>query len=144
MLAERPCVLSVLPLSLSEASETRQAQNAQQLHGYLQMACSPVAPSRPCLLCASDHTDYNPALLHVRRSVEDLELAARVGFGRQGADRASPPLPYRDVVLPERLRFGYYVSGAFTLLTFLPFASFPRTITLHTNERRRRHRAPAS
>ncbi|RPD64393.1 amidase signature enzyme [Lentinus tigrinus ALCF2SS1-7] len=47
------------------------------------------------------------------RSVEDLELAARVVFGKQGTDYAPAPLPYRDVVLPEKLKFGYYLSDGY-------------------------------
>ncbi|KAH9166728.1 amidase [Lactarius sanguifluus] len=46
------------------------------------------------------------------RSVADLECMARVLFGaREGADAYFPsPLPYRDVKLPEKLRFGYYLN----------------------------------
>ncbi|KAI0741898.1 amidase signature enzyme [Daedaleopsis nitida] len=52
------------------------------------------------------------------RSVEDLELAARVVFGKtQGRSTSTgcdpAPLPYRDVALPEKLRFGYYLSDGF-------------------------------
>ena len=48
------------------------------------------------------------------RSVADLERFARVLFGvREGGDGYFPsPVPYRDVNLPERLRFGYYLNGA--------------------------------
>lgn len=43
------------------------------------------------------------------RSVADVELVARVAF-RRGARawEALPPVAYRDVSLPARLRFGYY------------------------------------
>lgn len=46
------------------------------------------------------------------RSVEDLQLATRVVFGKQGTEYDPAPVPYRDIALPERLRFGYYLSGA--------------------------------
>jgi hypothetical protein len=44
----------------------------------------------------------------------DLERMARVLFGeRSGRDGSFPaPVPYRDVTLPENLRFGYYLNGA--------------------------------
>ena len=48
------------------------------------------------------------------RSVEDLERMARVLFGERGSGNGyfPAPVPYRDVVLPEKLRFGYYLNGA--------------------------------
>lgn len=45
-------------------------------------------------------------------SVDDLEVAARVVFGKSGADFDPAPIPYREVDLPKKLRFGYYTSGA--------------------------------
>lgn len=47
------------------------------------------------------------------RSVGDVELACRVIFGQEGRLQMPPPLPYRDVELPEKLRFGYYTSDGF-------------------------------
>ena len=45
-------------------------------------------------------------------SVKDLELIARVTFGNnQGASYSVVPIPFRDVQLPQKLRFGYYTSG---------------------------------
>jgi len=45
------------------------------------------------------------------RSVGDVELACRLIFGRSGQSREwLPPLPYRDVKLPAKLKFGYYKS----------------------------------
>ncbi|KAJ7693428.1 amidase [Mycena rosella] len=44
------------------------------------------------------------------RCMDDLELACRVSFGYPGAYRDFPPVPFRDVTLPEKLRFGYYTS----------------------------------
>jgi amidase len=48
------------------------------------------------------------------RSVADLELMARVLFGERGGsqDCFPVPIPYRDVTLPKKLRFGYYLNGA--------------------------------
>jgi hypothetical protein len=45
------------------------------------------------------------------RSVADLELFCRTVFGVQGLTHDIAPLPYRDVQLPSKLRFGYYTSG---------------------------------
>ena len=47
------------------------------------------------------------------RSVADLERVARVLFGERGngQDYFPAPVPYRDVTLPEKLRFGYYLNG---------------------------------
>jgi len=48
------------------------------------------------------------------RSVADLERMARVLFGERGGsqDYFPAPIAYRDVTLPEKLRFGYYLNGA--------------------------------
>ena len=45
------------------------------------------------------------------RTVEDLELAARAVIGRRGSDKFyfPAPIPYRDVQLPKKLKFGYYL-----------------------------------
>ena len=45
------------------------------------------------------------------RAVEDLEAAARAIIGRRGGDKFyfPVPMPYRDVQLPKRLKFGYYL-----------------------------------
>ena len=65
--------------------------------------------------------DPNPGFESIRavagpmaRSVADLERMARVLFGaREGGHAYFPsPIPYRDVKLPEKLRFGYYLNGA--------------------------------
>jgi hypothetical protein len=47
------------------------------------------------------------------RSVEDLERVARILFGERVSreDCFPAPVPYRDVTLPKKLRFGYYLSG---------------------------------
>jgi len=40
----------------------------------------------------------------------DLELIARVAFGNQSPNYSVAPIPFRDVQLPQKLRFGYYTS----------------------------------
>ena len=71
--------------------------------------------------CFSFWPDPNPGFEAVPavagpmgRSVVDLERMARVLFGaRDGRHAYFPaPVPYRDVTLPEKLRFGYYLNGA--------------------------------
>lgn len=48
------------------------------------------------------------------RSVGDIELGCRVAFGQGGrAPFLPPPLPYREVTLPKKLKFGYYTSDGF-------------------------------
>ncbi|KAF9485469.1 amidase [Pholiota conissans] len=44
------------------------------------------------------------------RSVEDLELISRVTFGVPSSDYLVPPLPFREVAMPKKLKFGYYTS----------------------------------
>ncbi|PPQ63300.1 hypothetical protein CVT24_006745 [Panaeolus cyanescens] len=44
------------------------------------------------------------------RSVKDVELVARATFGLPSTANAIPPIPYRDVSLAPKLRFGYYTS----------------------------------
>ena len=56
-----------------------------------------------------------------RRSVDDIELGARLVFGQAAAGEQNPaPLPYRDPDMPQRLRFGFYLSGA-SRVPCLPF-----------------------
>lgn len=45
------------------------------------------------------------------RTVEDVELASRIVFGKDSENYDPAPIPYRDVTLPEKLKFGYYVEG---------------------------------
>ncbi|KAG6894735.1 hypothetical protein C0992_004918 [Termitomyces sp. T32_za158] len=45
------------------------------------------------------------------RSVEDLRLVSRLVFGIQGNEQSIAPIPYRQIQLPPKLRFGYYTSG---------------------------------
>ncbi|KAI0258706.1 amidase signature domain-containing protein [Gloeopeniophorella convolvens] len=46
------------------------------------------------------------------RSVADVECLARVLIGERGSGLGyfPAPVPYRDVTLPEKLRFGYYLN----------------------------------
>ncbi|KAG8983234.1 hypothetical protein FRB90_006210, partial [Tulasnella sp. 427] len=45
----------------------------------------------------------------IGRSVPDIELASRVIFGKSDLlNEPLPPVPYRDVTLPPKLKFGYY------------------------------------
>ncbi|KAI0927448.1 hypothetical protein AcV5_007990 [Taiwanofungus camphoratus] len=47
------------------------------------------------------------------RSVDDIELACRLVFGKTIEDSILAPVPYREVKLPDKLRLGYYVSDNF-------------------------------
>ncbi|KAJ7045940.1 amidase [Mycena alexandri] len=44
------------------------------------------------------------------RCMDDLELACRIAFGASGVYNAHPPLPFREVNLLKKLRFGYYTT----------------------------------
>lgn len=44
------------------------------------------------------------------RSISDLELFCKVAFGEAGRAADVVPLAYRQVALPEKLKFGYYTS----------------------------------
>jgi hypothetical protein len=48
-------------------------------------------------------------------SVDDIEIALRVCMGARAANTDVVPLPYREVELPKKLKFGYYVNGNTTL-----------------------------
>ena len=45
------------------------------------------------------------------RGVDDLEAAARAVVGKRGSHKFyfPAPIPYRDVQLPKKLKFGYYL-----------------------------------
>ncbi|KAG6869233.1 hypothetical protein C0993_009097 [Termitomyces sp. T159_Od127] len=47
------------------------------------------------------------------RSVEDLKLVSQIVFGVQGNEQSIAPIPYRQIQLPHKLRFGYYTSDNF-------------------------------
>ena len=45
------------------------------------------------------------------RGVDDIEAAARAVIGRRGSHKFyfPAPIPYRDIQLPKKLKFGYYL-----------------------------------
>lgn len=46
------------------------------------------------------------------RSIEDLELFCRTVFGQEDPSaNKTVPLPFRDVQLPQKLKFGYYFTS---------------------------------
>lgn len=47
------------------------------------------------------------------RSVDDIVLLSRILFGASLSDREVAPLPFREVILPGRLKFGYYIDDGF-------------------------------
>jgi len=47
------------------------------------------------------------------RSVGDIELACKATFGQPGQGYFPAPLPYRDIQLPAKLKFGYYTSDGY-------------------------------
>ncbi|THH27472.1 hypothetical protein EUX98_g6717 [Antrodiella citrinella] len=47
------------------------------------------------------------------RSVEDIELAARLVVGKSGSGYHPAPIPYRQIEMPAKLKFGYYTSDNF-------------------------------
>jgi Asp-tRNA(Asn)/Glu-tRNA(Gln) amidotransferase A subunit family amidase len=50
------------------------------------------------------------------RSVQDVELASRVVFGKS-ADYSSAPVLYRGVQLAQKLKFGYYFNDGMARIT---------------------------
>jgi Asp-tRNA(Asn)/Glu-tRNA(Gln) amidotransferase A subunit family amidase len=55
------------------------------------------------------------------RSVEDIELIHRVLYDaspKVAETSGTVPLPYRKVELPEKLKIGYYLTGAFIFFLF--------------------------
>jgi len=69
-------------------------------------------------ITTSNNTSIDPGFKNVPsvcgpigRGVEDLEAAARAIIGRRGSDKFyfPVPIPYRDVQLPKKLKFGYYL-----------------------------------
>ena len=50
------------------------------------------------------------------RNVEDIELASRVVFGKS-ANHSSAPVPYREVKLRRKLKFGYYFNDGISQIT---------------------------
>lgn len=68
-------------------------------------------------------------LITFRRSVEDLDLAFRAVVGKAKEDCTIAPIPYREAVLPAKLTFGYYTSGA-----SMRGDDVERTLTLHVRQ----------
>ncbi|VDC00957.1 unnamed protein product [Peniophora sp. CBMAI 1063] len=65
-------------------------------------------------------TSPNPGFEAIRavngpmgRSVEDLKIVAQVLFGQRNSNYFPAPVPYREISLPKKLRFGYYTSDHF-------------------------------
>ncbi|TDL24037.1 amidase signature enzyme [Rickenella mellea] len=75
-------------------------------HGRL----SPFGTKSPQPGFEAVHTVVGP----MARSVDDVELFCRTCFGAPGLEREEiAPVPYRDVTLPAKLRFGYYKTDGF-------------------------------
>ena len=50
------------------------------------------------------------------RTVEDIEIAARAVFGKS-ANYSSAPVPYREIELGQKLKFGYYFNDGMACIT---------------------------
>ena len=50
------------------------------------------------------------------RTVKDIEIASRVAFGKS-ANYSSAPVPYREVKLGPKLKFGYYFNDGMARIT---------------------------
>lgn len=48
---------------------------------------------------------------YAHSSVDDIELAARIMLGARDPLVDVLPIPFREVTIPKKLRFGYYVDG---------------------------------
>ena len=86
-----------------------------KLSGFLTFRC--FSPPPPFWGATGPNPGFQavcPVAGPMGRSVADLERMARVLFGdRGGGQHYFPaPIPYQDVALPEKLRFGYYLNGA--------------------------------
>ncbi|KDQ18907.1 hypothetical protein BOTBODRAFT_28382 [Botryobasidium botryosum FD-172 SS1] len=67
-----------------------------------------------CTAAAPGSTGIAVVAGPIGRSVSDIELACKVVFGNSpSGPYALPPVPYRDVTLPSKLRVGYYISDDF-------------------------------
>ncbi|EJD50428.1 amidase [Auricularia subglabra TFB-10046 SS5] len=62
------------------------------------------------------------------RTVDDLILLSRILFGRPSVDRDVVPLPFRDVALPAKLKFGYYVDDGFVKASPACVRAITRTV----------------
>ena len=50
------------------------------------------------------------------RTVEDIEIATRAVFGKS-ANYSSAPVPYREIELGQKLKFGYYFNDGMACIT---------------------------
>ena len=50
------------------------------------------------------------------KAVEDIEIASRVVFGKS-ANYSSAPIPYREVEIGQKLKFGYYFDDGMARIT---------------------------
>ena len=61
------------------------------------------------------------------RSVEDIELASRVVFGKS-ANYSSAPVPYREVKPEQKLKFGYYFNDGMARITPACYRAVSETV----------------
>ena len=61
------------------------------------------------------------------RSVEDIELASRVVFGKS-ANYSSAPILYRGVQLAQKLKFGYYFNDGMARITPACYRAVSETV----------------
>ena len=67
------------------------------------------------------------ALGPMARTVEDIEIASRVVFGKS-ANNSSAPVPYREIKLGGRLKFGYYFNDGIARITPACYRAVSETI----------------
>ena len=79
-------------------------------------------PSKPRDLF-TPRIDPNPGFKNIptslgpmARTVEDIEIASRVVFGKS-PNYSSAPVPYREVKLGQKLKFGYYFNDGMARTT---------------------------
>ena len=88
-----------------------------------QWVSTSVAPQRGQRRLFPPHIDPNPGFKNIptvlgpmARTVEDIEIATRVVFGKF-ANHSSAPVPYREVELGQKLKFGYYFDDGMARTT---------------------------
>jgi len=71
----------------------------------------------------NSRVDPNPGFKNIptvvgpmARTVEDIEIASRVVFGKS-TNYSSAPVPYREVKLGQKLKFGYYFNDGMARAT---------------------------
>jgi len=70
----------------------------------------------PCVDQNPGFKNIPTALGPMARTVEDIEIASRVVFGKS-ANYSSAPVPYREVRLGQKLKFGYYFNDGMARTT---------------------------